>query len=93
MSRVDYEAILSQLHDVGRSLQRKNDELRRRCRELEAQYDAPPFGYYNRYVNQLLLKKAGVWSRKVQGLLGVARRLVGVGVGHGEIDGQAERRA
>jgi hypothetical protein len=67
MSQVDYDAMLSQLHLIGRNLRHTNKELRRRCLELEERFAAPPFGYYNRYVNQLLIKNVRTlsgWVRK-----------------------------
>ena len=79
MSQVDYDAMFVQLHAVGQVLKKRNDELHRRCSELEAQIDAPPFGYYNRYVNQFLIKNAKDAVQALQSAVGVCKRIVGTG--------------
>jgi hypothetical protein len=56
MAEVDYEAIRLQLQSIGHSLRQTNQELRRRCQELEQEFAVPPFSYYNRFVNQMVLK-------------------------------------
>jgi hypothetical protein len=87
MSQPDYEAIFEQLHAVHRSLRSTNEELHRRCRELEAQFDAPPFGLYNRVVNQGLLGQGRAYAHKLRRALRTCRRVVGLGSAADDIDG------
>jgi hypothetical protein len=71
MPNVDYDAVLSQLHDIGRQLKEKNDELRERCEELEERFTVPPFNYYNRFVNQLIIKNVRTLVGKARDALGL----------------------
>jgi hypothetical protein len=87
MSQPDYEAIFEQLHAVHRSLRDTNEELHRRCRELEEQFDAPPFGLYNRMVNQRLLGQGRAYADRLGRALRMCRRIVGLGSVAEDIDG------
>ena len=81
MPHVDYDKIFVQLHAVGRSLKLQNQDLRRRCAEMEARFGAPPFGLYNRYVNQVLIKRAKHYGWKLSQALAPWKRVFGNGRG------------
>jgi hypothetical protein len=70
MGQVDDDALLAQLHQLEASLRKTNEELRRRCQELEQRLAAPPYCYYDRIVNQIVLEQVRKYVRAVRGVWG-----------------------
>jgi hypothetical protein len=68
--QVDYDAMLRQLQQINKALRKTNDELKRRCDEIEAGF-TPLQVMYNRYVNQKLIAGVRSWVDKARAIAGL----------------------